>query len=629
LHNLESNPTIKIESLQVFQHVLHEIRKVGIFAQGLQTTGSDPLCSSVRLALISLPNGRTYVADIFVIGDECLRDLAAIAEDGNVIKIIHDAKLDLAFIRASQGRRLKFENVFDTMLASQIAWSGYYNLAPSKSRKNPWKKRIPDNSLEALADRHLGIILDRSYQNCDWSAGNLAFEQIELASQRVRVLIPLYKILRKLIVKNNLDKIAELEFRTLSPVIEMQLCGLYLDADAARALISEKEAVLVEAFGDLQKESKRSGFYSGDNCGFYLNPDRQQDIKSCLQHLGFCVTSTKAVVLQELAAAGCIFAERLLCYRRTTHQLAYLYDWLEHIHPRDGRIHSIYSQMHAATGRLSCKKPNAQQVPSRGEDGLALRRLFKAPDGKKLVIADFSAIEMRIMAYLSGDETMIRAFQEGQDLHKLTASRISGQPLDEITKPQRDGAKAVNFLLIYGGSAQTLQWHAFADYGVVMSLEEANEAAEKYFEVYSGVKAWQEQQIREMSYTKSHYFHNCVQGFIEMPLTCTFTALGRRRVWPRFGEGIKASKFQVFNTPCQGTGADLMKMVMCELYNRISSEDVKIIASVHDEILLEVPENEAEAYAGMLSEIMDGIGSKLLHPVPVRSEVKILSSWGD
>jgi DNA polymerase I len=126
--NLESNPTTRIESLQVFQHVLHEIRKIGIFAQGLQTTGSDPLCSSLRLALISLPNGRNYVADIFVIGDECLRDLATIAEDGNVTKIIHDAKL--AFIRASQGRRLKFKNLFDTVLASQIAWSGYYNLAP-------------------------------------------------------------------------------------------------------------------------------------------------------------------------------------------------------------------------------------------------------------------------------------------------------------------------------------------------------------------------------------------------------------------------------------------------------------------------------------------------------------------
>lgn len=142
--------------------------------------------------------------------------------------------------------------------------------------------------------------------------------------------------------------------------------------------------------------------------------------------------------------------------------------------------------MHAATGRLSSRKPNAQQVPRRGDDALALRRLFQAPEGKKLVKADFSAVEMRIMARLSEDETMMSAFKEGQDLHSLTASRISGQPLGRITKAQRDAAKVVNFLLIYGGSAETLQWRALSDYGIVMSLEEAHEAVAKYFDVYLG-----------------------------------------------------------------------------------------------------------------------------------------------
>jgi DNA polymerase-1 len=104
--------------------------------------------------------------------------------------------------------------------------------------------------------------------------------------------------------------------------------------------------------------------------------------------------------------------------------------------------------------------------------------------------------------------------------------------------------------------------------------------------------------------------------------------LGRRRVWSRFGVGIKASKFQAFNTPCQGTGADLIKTVMCELYNCLRSEDVKIIGSIHDEILLEVPEDQAEAYARILCEIMNRVGSRLLYPVPVCSETRIMSSWG-
>jgi len=408
--------------------------------------------------------------------------------------------------------------------------------------------------------------------------------------------------------------------------------GIYLDADSARALISEKEARLVEVFGDLQTEARRRGFvkmpHDGENLCFYLNPGSPEDIKAYFVHEGYCVTSTKAAVLQELATRGSFFADRLLSFRRLSHQLAYLNDWLEHIHAADGRIHPQYFQLQGSTGRLSCRRPNAQQVPRRGEDALALRKLFQAPPGKKLVRADFSTIEMRIMARLSGDQTMIEAFREGQDLHRLTASKISGQPIEQITKEQRDAAKVVNFLLIYGGSAQTLQWRAESDYGVIMSLEEACQAQDKYFEAYSGVRDWQEKQIREMSYTHEHYFHNCVQGFFSLPLTCTFTLLGRRRVWPRFGSGIKASKFQLFNTPCQGTGADLMKLVMCELCDRLISDEAKIIASVHDEILLEVPEDQAEGYAEMLCEIMNRIGSELLCPVPVTSEAKILSTWG-
>jgi DNA polymerase-1 len=267
-------------------------------------------------------------------------------------------------------------------------------------------------------------------------------------------------------------------------------------------------------------------------------------------------------------------------------------------------------------------------VPRRGEDAPAIRRLFRAPPGKKLVKADFSAIELRIVAYLSLDEAMFKAFQEKEDLHKTTASKISGLSPDQVTEEQRQAAKCINYLLIYGGSAETLQQRSFYDYGVVMSLDEAEEARERYFEHYSGIREWQERQIMAMNYTYEHYFHDCVRGTFYLPLTCTFTALGRRRVWPRFGAGIKASKFQVLNTPCQGTGADLIKMAMCELHDSLRSDDVKIIGSIHDEILLEVPDDQAEAYARKLCEIMNRIGSELLYPVPVTSEAEILSSWG-
>jgi DNA polymerase-1 len=230
------------------------------------------------------------------------------------------------------------------------------------------------------------------------------------------------------------------------------------------------------------------------------------------------------------------------------------------------------------------------------------------------------------MAYLSGDKAMQEAFQDGIDLHRLTVSRVTGTEIEQVTDSQRQAAKIMNFLLIYGGSAKSLQWRILSDYGVFISLKEAEEAKEKFFLAYEGVREWQERQLSEMSYTVQHHFHNCVQGFFALPLTCTTTILGRRRIWPRFGTGIKASKFQMYNTPCQGTGADLIKLVMAEVYDKISSEEARMIGSIHDEILLEVPEERAEEYARTLQEIMERIGSQLLHPVPVKAVAKVMST---
>lgn len=622
-----------IESLQAWVQIFDEIRKYHICGLDMETTGLDPLVSKVRLVQLALPDNRIYIADIFTLGDNLLFDLAALMEDGQVNKVIHNAKGKLSFIRASQRRRLKFRNIFDTMLASQICWAGFYNLVPSKSSKNPWKKRIPDHSLEALAERHLDIILDKSLQAYDWCAKDLSLEQIACSVKKAEVLLPLHAILQELILKNDLEKVAELEFMTISPVAEMELSGISLDADAARSLIWEMQSRLVKAVLDLQAEAKSNGYVpiprEGKNQSQYIDPDNQEEIKRYLRSQGFDLTSIKSEVLKELAAQGNIFADRLISYKQLYYQLAFLNNWLKQIHPVDGRIHPKYFQLQSSTGRLSSRKPNAQQMPRRGEDSLAIRRLFKAPPGKRLVKADFSAIELRVMAYLSRDESMLRAFQEGRDLHKLTASKVSGQPLDQITRDQRQAAKCINFLLIYGGSAETLQQCALCDYGVVMSLDEAYEAHVRYFESYPGVREWQMKQIMEMSCTHKHYFHNCIQGMFYLPLTCTFTAIGRRRVWPRFGAGIKATKFQLFNTPCQGTAADLIKMVMCELYDGLQSEDIKIIGSIHDELILEVPEDQAEEYANMLCETMNRIGSELLYPVPVTSESEILNSWGD
>jgi len=174
-----------------------------------------------------------------------------------------------------------------------------------------------------------------------------------------------------------------------------------------------------------------------------------------------------------------------------------------------------------------------------------------------------------------------------------------------------------------------LQWRILSDYGRFIPLAEAEEAKEKFLQCYEGVREWQERQLSEISFTVVHHFHNCVRGFFELPVTATSTILGRRRIWPRFGTGITASKFQMYNTPCQGTGADLIKLVMAEVYDKISCQEARIIGSIHDEILLEVPEERAEEYAVKLKEIMERIGSELLHPVPVKAEMRVMSSLAE
>jgi DNA polymerase I len=344
----DSSPIIKVDSIQSWNQALQEIKGYGVCGLHIETTGSDPLTSRIRSVQLALPNGHVYVADIFDLGKDIVDELAALVEDSQVKKVIYDAKVVLSFIRALQGHRLKFKNIFDVMLASQLCWSGYYDLVPSKSLKNPWKKRIPDHSLEALAERHLGIILDKSSRISDWEALEQTTKHVISAAKYAGVLLPLHAVLQKLLIKNTLMRVAELEFRTLSPVVEMEHSGIYLDADTARALMQEIEARMVEAFLELQAEAKKNGFIpiqrEGKETSKYLNPDSQEDVKRYLQSRCFNITSTKSEILKELAMGGNIFADRLLSYRQISHQLAFLNSWLQDIHPVDGRIHpNIFS----------------------------------------------------------------------------------------------------------------------------------------------------------------------------------------------------------------------------------------------------------------------------------------------
>jgi len=626
---------IEVHGQEVWASALQEVEAAGICGLDLETTGLDPLSCRARLAQLSLPSGRVYVADLWELEQEGLsplQDLGQLSERSDIKKVGHNLKFDLAFIQASQGQRLHMSDLFDTMLASQVCWAGYFDLLKApKATKNLWKQSQPEHNLKALAERHLGLSLSKELQASNWGAGELSPEQIAYAARDAGVLLPLHAILQELLQRNNLEHIAELEFRALPSVIELELQGLPLDAPACRQLLKQKEAQAKTLTESLQAEAQKAGFQprrkKGKKYSPLLNPASSQDVLAFLQAQGYKIGSTKEEDLKELSQAGCSFAGDLLQYRRLARQGKFLEDWLLKLSPIDSRLHPGYYQLASRAGRFSSKAPNAQQIPKRGEDGQAMRKLFKAPPGKKLIKADFSGIELRIMARLSQDKTMIEAFQNGQDLHKLTASRLAGVPLDQVTKAQRQSAKSANFGLIYGVSAPRFKENAKNEYGIEMSLEDAEKVRDAFFSTYPGVASFHLWQKTSKRYPKNHFFHNAERGFYSSPLVCSSTLAGRKRVWGWKDGRTLARDTELYNSPSQGTGADLLKAVMAEVYSSLPP-DVKMIGSVHDELILEAPEALAQDMASLLLEIMRRVGSELLSPVPVDAEVEVLDSWG-
>jgi DNA polymerase-1 len=273
------------------------------------------------------------------------------------------------------------------------------------------------------------------------------------------------------------------------------------------------------------------------------------------------------------------------------------------------------------TGRFSCSNPNLQQIPKKEE----FRELFEAPEGRVLIAADFSGIELRIMAWLSQDERMIQAFQEGIDLHRLTASAVTGKEISEVTNEERQAAKAINFALIYGGSAKTLRNYARVIYGVEMSIEEAERAVKTFFANYLQVAEWHKIRGGKRFNPETHWFYESGKGFLTKSLVGTRTASGRKRIWPYYAGETRATTMQLFNTPCQGTGADIVKKAMIDFYRALLERNwnnVYLVGTVHDELLVEVPQELVHEVTSLLIQKMEAAGEDFIWPVPVKVEVK-------
>lgn len=320
--------------------------------------------------------------------------------------------------------------------------------------------------------------------------------------------------------------------------------------------------------------------------------------------------STSAEVLEELSerySGEYPILELVLRYRTVTKLYStYAVGLLGEIAP-DGRIHTTYKQTETRTGRISSAEPNIQNIPVRTPRGREFRRFFVAANGKKFVDADYSQIELRLLAHISDDKTMIDAFRSGEDIHTITASQVFNQPPEWVTPEMRSSAKAVNFGIVYGIGAFSLS----KDIGV--SVKQADEYIHAYLEKYSGVARYMERTVEDAK----------KNGYVK-------TMFGRRRYIPE----LKASNKNVqalgkriaMNTPIQGTAADIIKLAMVRVYERLKRElpKARLILQVHDELIVEADEKDAQRAAEILREEMENAAAL---SVPLTADAKIGNSW--
>jgi DNA polymerase-1 len=526
--------------------------------------------------------------------DDVLTKLKPLLEDPDLPKIGQNLKYDCSVLAnydiAMQGI------VFDTMLES-------YVLDSVASR----------HDMDSLALRHLGYQTIKFSDIAGKGKAQITFNQVALeqagpyAAEDADITLRLHRELwpRLEAQQARRELFEQLEMPLVPVLSRVERNGVRIDVDMLR----EQSAELA---GKMQ-EIETSAF---EQAGGEFNLSSPKQIQEILfERLELPVIrktpkgqpSTAEDVLHELAVDHEL--PRLILEHRSMGKLKSTYtDKLPlMVNARTGRVHTSYHQAVAATGRLSSSDPNLQNIPIRTAEGRRIREAFIPSDGNRLLAADYSQIELRIMAHLSGDTNLLAAFNEGEDVHRATAAEVFGVQREEVTSEQRRDAKAINFGLIYGMSA----------FGLAQQLNigraEAAEYMKQYFEKYPGVRKYMDntrEQARE-------------QGFVE-------TVFGRRLYLPEIKSSNHArrqyAERTAINAPMQGTAADIIKKAMLAVDSWILSAQpgIRMIMQVHDELVLEVPEDQADVIAGMVAGLME---EAVNLEVPLEVETGIGENW--
>ena len=409
-------------------------------------------------------------------------------------------------------------------------------------------------------------------------------------------------------------KLEELDMHELYYGLELPLCPVLAEMERAGMLVDRRALADFGILLDGRIQADEALIYELAGEEFNIN-STQQFGRILFDKLGLPPVkktktgySTNADVLEKLRDKHPI-VEAVLDYRQLAKLKSTYVDGLTKVIAADGRIHTSFQNTVTATGRLSSTEPNLQNIPVRTELGAELRKMFVAPAGRVLVDADYSQIELRLLAHIAGDEHMIAAFRTGEDIHTVTASQVFGVPPEQVTHEMRRRAKAVNFGIVYGISDFSLS----QDIGVTRA--EAKAYMEKYFEKYSGVHTYMTQVVERAK----------ADGYVS-------TLMGRRRWLPE----LKSSNFNLrsfgervaLNMPIQGTAADLIKKAMLRVDGRLRREglEARLVLQVHDELIVECPEGEAEQVQRLLAEEMEHVAELA---VPLTAEAHAGKSWAE
>ena len=488
----------------------------------------------------------------------------------------------------------------------------HYDIAIASYILNPTNNKL---NIDNLIEQYLNIDINEYTKSEDSGKQINLFDNMEKEDinqeEKEKYMMYAYSIGKiknitseKLKEVNSLDLFYNIDMPTVKVLSDMQWNGMYVDKE-------ELEQFGKELTSKLETITKIIYEMAGEE--FNINSTKQlgeilfEKMKLPVIKKTKSGYSTDVDVLEKLKKEDPII-EQVLEYRQLMKlNSTYVEGLKPYINIKTNRIHSFFHQTITATGRISSTEPNLQNIPTRFELGKRVRKVFKPEKGKIYLDADYSQIELRVLASISGDEHMIEAFKEGKDIHKQAASKVFKTPIEEVTKEQRSNAKAVNFGIVYG----------ISDFGLGEQLgigrKKAKQYIEEYLEQYAGIKQFMEnitEQAKE-------------QGYVE-------TLFHRRRYIPE----LKSNNYMVrqfgaraaMNTPIQGTAADIMKIAMIKVYNEIKSRKLKskIVLQVHDEMMIETPIEEKEEMIKIMKKCMES-ATKL--EVPLIAEISDAENW--